>query len=484
MHLLAFAVFLVCAYATRGFIIPSPGSSPYQNIISQTQYSKRDDNSTVAQQRADAVKEAFEFAWDGYFSNCKGQDELLPVTDTCGNPRDHWGASAVDALSTAIVMEIQPIVSDIVLYITTIDFTTSETEVSLFETTIRYLAGMLAGYDLLKGPLSNLTTNASAVDALLTQSKSLADTLSYAFNTTTGIPFNNLFLTNHTTDGSTTNTLATIGSLVLEWQHLSDLTGNTTYGTLAQKAESYLLSPQPTYSVPFPGLLGSTVAVSNGSFLDATGGWNGGDDSFYEYLLKMYVYDSSRYGNYRDHWTSAADSTMKYLAFNPVSRPDLTFLASYVNTSFVNASEHLTCFDGGNFLLGGQVLGRQDYIDFGLKLVDGCHDTYTSTATGIGPEQFSWNTTGVNSKNQAFYQQNGFILPTHSTISGRRLSRVSITRIESRAMPNTKIGPGMPSWLSTLLVAPGPVSRLFPMSIQRAGAHSIMSRRAFCSPRL
>ena len=93
-----------------------------------------------------------------------------------------------------------------------------------------------------------------------------------------------------------------------------------------------------------------------------------------------------------------------------VSRPDLTFLASYVNTSFVNSSEHLTCFDGGNFLLGGSALGRQDYIDFGLALVNGCYDTYNSTLTGIGPEEFSWNTTGVDSANEEFYNANGFYI--------------------------------------------------------------------------
>jgi hypothetical protein len=34
--------------------------------------------------------------------------------------------------------------------------------------------------------------------------------------------------------------------------------------------------------------------------------------------------------------------------------------------------DFLTCFDGGSFILGGTVLDRQDFIDFGLELVDGC----------------------------------------------------------------------------------------------------------------
>jgi mannosyl-oligosaccharide alpha-1,2-mannosidase len=75
---------------------------------------------------------------------------------------------------------------------------------------------------------------------------------------------------------------------VLEWTRLSDLTGETSYGRLAQRAEEYLLDPQPQrLAEPFPGLVGSTIAIRNGSFVDDAGGWGGGDDSFYEYLIKV-----------------------------------------------------------------------------------------------------------------------------------------------------------------------------------------------------
>lgn len=186
------------------------------------------------------------------------------------------------------------------------------------------------------------------------------------------------------------------------------MTGDQQYAQLSQKAESYLLNPQPAFAEPFPGLVGTNVDINTGLFEDSTGGWSGGTDSFYEYLLKMYVYDSSRFGAYKDRWVTAADSTMAHLTSHPSSRRDLTFLAEYDGTSLIYRSQHLTCFDGGNFLLGGQVLGRQDYIDFGLKLVDGCHDTYVSTATGIGPETFSWNTTTLPAEQTAFYKLAGF----------------------------------------------------------------------------
>lgn len=59
--------------------------------------------------------------------------------------RNGWGASAVDAFSTAIVMESQEIVDVILDWIPTIDFDNTDSEISLFETTIRYVGGLLAG---------------------------------------------------------------------------------------------------------------------------------------------------------------------------------------------------------------------------------------------------------------------------------------------------------------------------------------------------
>lgn len=274
---------------------------------------------------------------------------------------------------------------------------------------------------MLTGPLADLATNKTQVEAILAQAKHLADNLKFAFNTPTGIPSNNLFI-NQTTDGSTTNGLATIGSLVMEWTRLSDLTGDPTYANLSQKGESFLLNPQPASSEPFPGLVGSNVDINTGLFQDADGGWVGGDDSFYEYLIKMYVYDPERFGFYKDRWIAAADSSIANLTSHPLGREDLTFLAIYSGTNLTYESEHLACFDGGNFILAGSVLKEQKYIDFGLELVNGCHDTYISTTTRIGPEVFAWLPTPFDNvtdaglltptfmQQQAFYEKNGFYI--------------------------------------------------------------------------
>ncbi|KAK4459283.1 glycoside hydrolase [Cladorrhinum samala] len=335
----------------------------------------------VNTRRANSVKQAFEVSWDG----------------------NGWGASAVDAFSTALIMGNWQVVDQLLEYIPKIDFSKTNTEVSLFETTIRYLGGLLSAYDLITGPLSGYIprNRTSQVYSILTQAKRLADNLKIAFDTPSGIPDNNLFFNPPRKAGSQTNGIATIGTLVLEWTRLSDLTGDQQYARLAQRAEEYLLHPRPALGEPFPGLLGANVDLGTGLFVDGAGGWGGGTDSFYEYLIKMYLYDPNRFSEYRDRWVLAADSSMRYLVSHPTTRPDLTYLAMWRNRTLHFFSEHLACFAGGNFILGGLTLSEPAYTQFGLDLVNGCYATYKNTATGIGPEIFQWqdSRTPLNSTN-------------------------------------------------------------------------------------
>lgn len=301
------------------------------------------------------------------------------------------------------------IVNQIIDYIPTIDWSVTDSSVSLFETTIRYLGGMLSGYDFLSGPMADMADNPANVAALLEQSVNLANNLSYAFQTESGVPYNLLDFAAQDVIREP-NGLATVGTLILEWTRLSDLTGDYTYARLVEKAEARLLFPSPATSEPFPGLLGMNIDPVTGAFQDARGGWIGGADSYYEYLIKMWVYDPARYALLRDSWIEAADSTIKYLASHPSTRPDLTFLATYNGRALQLQSEHLACFDGGNFILGGQVLGNKTFLDFGLSLVDGCHATYAATATSIGPEVFGWDPRLVPGNQRAFFVRNGFYI--------------------------------------------------------------------------
>lgn len=322
----------------------SRDAAPYSNVTYPRQkgddydYTGFEPNQT---KRAEAVIEMFRFAWNGYYTIAFPNDDLLPVTNNFSNSRNGWGVTAVDGLDTAIIMEQTDIVNQILDFIPTIDFTKTGTgtrrgaslSVSLFETNIRYVGGLLAAYDLLKGPFDHLDVDDEKVDALLTQCVSLADTLKFAFNTTSGIPVNNIFINNGTfapryrmADGTWSAGLAELGSLVIEWQHLSDLSGNPEYGELAQKAMNYFLKPNVEV---WPGLTGGNFSVETGDILDAYGGWTSGNDSAYEYLIKMYVYDPEKYALYGERFAAAADSTIAHLLSSPSTRPDLTMAGSF-----------------------------------------------------------------------------------------------------------------------------------------------------------
>ena len=202
---------------------------------------------------------------------------------------------------------------------------------------------IFSGYDLLKGPYAHLVHDERKVDALLWQAKALADALSPAFDTPTGIPDNMINILNRTkltTNGETG--LAVAGSLVLEWTRLSDLMGDPRYAKLVQRAEAYLLQPQFAYglSEPFPGMLGTTLNYTTGQFIDVMGGWNGGTDSFYEYLLKQWVYSPEHFDLYRHRWQMAANSTWRYLTSSPSLRPELTFVAGYNGQELIYKAHH------------------------------------------------------------------------------------------------------------------------------------------------
>ena len=247
------------------------------------------------------------------------------------------------------------------------------------------------------------------MDQLLVQAETLAESLAWAFDTPSGLPANNLDLATKRSPDNTTG-LAVAGTLVLEWTRLSDLTGNPRWGKLAQRGERHLLQPEPTtLGEPFPGLLGRELDLTTGAFLSSSGGWGGGTDSFYEYLLKMWLYSPTRFGTYRDRWLVAVDSTVAHLLSPVPHHPSAAFIAEYANASkLVLAEGHLTCFAGGSLALGGAVLGRSAILTAGLQLTAGCAYAYEATPAHIAPEQWAWDAARVPAEQASFFASTGF----------------------------------------------------------------------------
>jgi mannosyl-oligosaccharide alpha-1,2-mannosidase len=343
-------------------------------------------------ERQQHVTAAFEHAWSGYSKHCMGHDSLHPVSNTCDDDFGGWGASAIDALSTAILMEKEEIVLDIMRFISDLDFSQVKggTSIQVFEVIIRHFGGMISAYDLLNGPFSKFAADQHLRQRLYEQMVKLADILTCAFNTPSGVPRNWLNPATCTTDEGTSNTLAGAGSMILEFARLSDITGNRTYADLAKKAQSHLLDPSPKENEPYPGLLGAYVQVSDGWFVSSKGGWGSLSDSFYEYLIKAYVYDRTTYAAYLQRWLLAADSTIRLVASKPYGRANEVFLPFWEDQRRFNAMDSLSWFAGGNFILGGMVTQNQTLVDFGVRIADTAGALYKHTASHLGPEWVHW----------------------------------------------------------------------------------------------
>jgi mannosidase alpha-like ER degradation enhancer 2 len=217
------------------------------------------------------VKAQFLHAWSGYKRYAWGHDDLAPLSR---KPHDWYGASLlmtpVDALDTLILMGASD-EADAAreLIATKLDFD-QDIYVKNFEITIRLLGGLLSGYQL------------SGDERLLKKAEDLGTRLLPAFDSPTGLPYVEVNLRTGKTRGKQTNPAET-GTLLLEFGTLGRLTGQPEFYTKAKHALT------ETWKRRSPiGLVGSSIDVETGQWLDTESHVSGGIDSYYEYLWKCW----------------------------------------------------------------------------------------------------------------------------------------------------------------------------------------------------
>ena len=129
--------------------------------------------------RREVVLEAFQHTWDGYRENAWLHDEVKPVSGDVGNQYCGWGATLVDSLDTLWIMGLEKEFVQAVASLKHIDFTKCDlNSISVFETTIRFLGGLLGAYDISNGKYP----------ALLQKAVELAEMLYHAFDTRNRMP--------------------------------------------------------------------------------------------------------------------------------------------------------------------------------------------------------------------------------------------------------------------------------------------------------
>ncbi|EPE08649.1 glycosyl hydrolase family 47 [Ophiostoma piceae UAMH 11346] len=394
----------------QGLIFSShlPDDSVYdENTPARIQYNFRADPDykafdilLVRDKRRDAVRSAFKRGWETYRQNAWGYDELMPMSLKGKDNFGGWGATLVDSLDTLWIMELHDEFDEAVRAVATIDWDVAVSPTcSLFETNIRYLGGLLSAYEM------------SGAKALLDKGAELAYMLLAAFDTPSHMPVNQLHF-DHAFQGILTpsdhEAAAAVGTLSLEFTKMAQLTGDDRFFDAIDRIKRELARIQDSTTVP--GLWPTFLDLQNG-LIEASGSVGNGprdsnhvytlgglSDSLYEYLPKMYQLLGGQDVTYRDMHIKAIDAMRKHLLFRPmIPDPEArghdilmsgTAMAMQGDASvnLIPEVQHLACFAGGMFALGGRLFDRPEDVDTGMQLTQGCAWAYNSFHTGIMPE--------------------------------------------------------------------------------------------------
>ncbi|KAI1607892.1 mannosyl-oligosaccharide alpha-1,2-mannosidase [Exophiala viscosa] len=349
------------------------------------------DVKSTREKRLAVVKEAFVHAWNGYEKHAWGRDEVGPIS---GMPRTSfggWGATLVDTMDTLWIMGLKDEFAQCVKAVAQIDFTTNEEEtINVFETTIRYLGGLLAAYDL----------SEAKYPILLAKAQELGEILYSAFDTPNHVPMARWSWKKTALGGeiepSTQTLLAEIGSLTLEFTRLSQLTGDLKYFDVVQRLTEEMERVQNQTKMPglWPTILnGKELKFDYNHFT-----MGGMADSTYEYLPKQFMLLGGRDKRYQTMYEQAIDIAKRHLFFRPLtpSGEDILFSGNIVATTVDSLptsildpqGQHLACFIGGMVAISGKIFNRPEDLQVARRLVDGCIWAYDAMPSGLMPEIF------------------------------------------------------------------------------------------------
>nr|CAB3240848.1 ER degradation-enhancing alpha-mannosidase-like protein 3 [Phallusia mammillata] len=262
----------------------------------------RPSNSQIAIQleQRDKVMEMFHHAYTAYMTNAFPADELMPIackgrirgiTPSRGDVDDvlgNFSLTLVDTLDTLGVLGLYDEFEDAVKKVEkTVTFQT-DVMVSVFETIIRMLGGLLGGHSVALELQEEHGRMMWYNNSLLKLATNLGNKLLPAFNTTTGIPFSRInLLTGAVRKAKDKDTCtACAGTMLLEMAALTRYTGDSVYESCARRAMDYLWSRRQRST----DLMGTVLNVENGEWIRRESGVGAGIDSYYEYLLKGYIF--------------------------------------------------------------------------------------------------------------------------------------------------------------------------------------------------
>lgn len=310
------------------------------------------------------VRGEFLYAWNAYKQYAWGHDELKPLSK--GYHDWHKAPllmTPVDSLDTMILMGLTDEAKETREYIDKNLSFDQDIEVKNFEITIRLLGGLLSSYQL------------TGDKRLLDLADNLGNRLLPVFNSPTGMPYMYVNLKTGKTRGAVSNP-AEIGTLLLEFGTLSKLTNKPIYYDKAKRAVVELYSRRSSL-----GLVGSTINVETGKWIDTTSHIGGGIDSYYEYLLKSWLLFGDK--DCKKMWEASVKAVNKYLADN--TRSGLWYGQADMNTGKRTSTQYgaLDAFFAG-------VLARDGDLDRARRLEESSYKMWNMF--GVEPEAIDYTT--------------------------------------------------------------------------------------------
>ncbi|XP_048497511.1 alpha-mannosidase I MNS4 isoform X2 [Beta vulgaris subsp. vulgaris] len=263
-----------------------------------------------ARRLRDEVEEMFFHAFNGYMEHAFPRDELKPLScdgeDTLGG----YALTLVDSLDTlALLGDKERFASSVEWIGKNLRFDINKT-VSVFETTIRVLGGLLSAH-LIASDYATGMRVPSYDNQLLHLAEDLGYRLLPAFDTPTGIPFGSVNLLDGVDENeSKITSTAGGGTLTLEFGILSRLTNNPVFQQVTKNAVHGLWACRSKLN-----LVGAHINVFTGEWTQKDAGIGTSIDSFYEYLLKAFLLFGDE--EYLFMFQEAYGAAMHYLFNDP-----------------------------------------------------------------------------------------------------------------------------------------------------------------------
>lgn len=215
------------------------------------------------------VKAEMAWAWLHYRERAWGKDEIKPISGAFSSfplKAAHLGLSLIEAMDTLWVMELDAEFADALAWVKAELSFDVDGEVSVFETSIRLVGGLLSAHHACGDP------------KLLALAKELAERLLQAFQTPTGIPYRYVNLKTGKARDPRTNPAET-GTYLPEWGMLSRLTGDPRFERAAKRALVAMYERRSKLD-----LIADTIDAATGEWLSKRATIGPPVDSYYEYL--------------------------------------------------------------------------------------------------------------------------------------------------------------------------------------------------------